>query len=104
MAKKKRRRVPGHIVVVAACHCCGGEPTFVVTVVRASEDEIADGDHYDRAEERLQADAYEGPYVFFDEDECPQWLLEQAMRINDVKDVADLVDDEEGETDADAGE
>jgi hypothetical protein len=94
MAKRKRR-IPGHIVVVAACHCAGGEPTFSVNVVKATEDEISNGEHYDRARERLQADAYEEPYVLFDEDECPEWLLKGALRLNDIKNVGDLLDDDE---------
>ena len=70
----------------------------------ATDKEIKNGDHYDRAEERLQADAYEGPYVLFDEDECPQWLLENAMRINDVAELRNLVDDEEDGSDTEGGE
>jgi hypothetical protein len=64
------------IKVVTACHNANGESDFALTVVKATEGQIEAGDHYDMARESLQERRYEGPFVHFDEDEAPDWLLE----------------------------
>ena len=67
----RRRR----ITVVAACHNASGCPDFALTVVEATQAEIDNGDHYDKARDQLLDNDYEPPFVFFDEDEMPAFLL-----------------------------
>jgi len=98
MAQKKKRRIPGKIIVVAACHNAGGEPDLAIIAVPATELEIKNGDHYERAGERLIDEDFEEPYVLFDEDECPAWLFEGACQHCGVKSIQDLdTEDEEDE-------
>ena len=95
MAQKKQRRIPGKIIIVAACHNAGGEPDFAIVAVPATENEIKNGDHYEKAEEMLMDDNIEEPIVLFDEDECPEWLFEGACQHCGVKSIQDLDTEEE---------
>lgn len=73
MAEQKK------VDVVTACCDADGEPVLVINTVLADENEIALGDHYDRAARLLRNRGYQQPFVHFDEEDGPTWLLE-AMR------------------------
>jgi len=92
---KKQRRIPGKIIVVAACHNASGEPDLAIVAVSATENEIKNGDHYEKAEEKLLDDDYDEPIVMFDEDKCPEWLFEGACQQCGVKSVQDLDEEED---------
>jgi len=88
----RKRKIEGHIIVVSATHCSGGEPTFVVHAIEASDDDIENGEHYDAALDMLENDGYNGPHFHFDEDECPDWLMAQAWKMHGIVEAADLLD------------
>ena len=67
------------IKCVAACTNAGGEPDFGFVKVECSEEEYNLGKHYDAARDFLIENGYEGPFVIFDEEECPAWLLERFV-------------------------
>ena len=97
MAQKKQRRIPGQIIIVATCHNASGEPDLAIVAVPATENEIKNGDHYEKAGEKLMDLDYEDPMVLFDEDECPEWLFEGACQHCGVKSVQDLEEEEDEE-------
>lgn len=53
--------------MMVACTNANGERDLFVTTILASDDEVADGLHYERAEDAAAEDGYEGPFVAFDE-------------------------------------
>ena len=63
------------ITVVTACMCADGLPDFALNQVEVTQEEHADGVHYDLTEALLRAASYEEPFVHFDEDEAPSFLL-----------------------------
>ena len=63
------------IAIVTACTDANGSPDFVLNTVQATPEEIANGIHYYLAEALLLEDGYEPPFVHFDEDEAPDFLL-----------------------------
>ena len=63
------------LAVVTACVRADGTPDFALTEVEVTAEEYADGVHYDLTEERLKEDGFEEPFVHFDEDEAPGFLL-----------------------------
>jgi hypothetical protein len=62
------------ITIVTACMKHDGSPTFALSEILASRDEIADGIHYYLAEADLQERGFEEPFVHFDENEAPPFL------------------------------
>jgi hypothetical protein len=62
------------ITIVSACMTPDGCPTFAITEVQASEDEIHNGAHYYFVEQELLAKGYEEPFVHFDDTEAPAFL------------------------------
>ena len=73
MAEKKK------IDVVTACCDALGKPVLVMNTVMADENEVAACCHFDRAARLLRNRGYQQPFVHFDEEDGPTWLLE-AMR------------------------
>jgi hypothetical protein len=63
------------IAIVTACTDANGSPDFVLNTVRATAEEIDNCIHYYLAEAKLLEDGYEPPFVHFDEDEAPDFLL-----------------------------
>ncbi|OAI47276.1 hypothetical protein AYO44_09855 [Planctomycetaceae bacterium SCGC AG-212-F19] len=63
------------ITVVSACMAADGTPTFALNEVEVRFDEYEKGVHYDLVEELLQVARYEEPYVHFDENEAPHFLI-----------------------------
>ena len=61
--------------VVTACMTRQGTPTFVLTPVAVTEEELGNGIQYDLVDSQLLIDGYEEPFVHFDEDEAPPFLL-----------------------------
>jgi hypothetical protein len=61
--------------VVTACMTRQGTPTFVLTSVAVTEEELRNGIQYDLADSQLLIDGYEEPFVHFDQDEAPPFLL-----------------------------
>lgn len=61
--------------VVTACMTRQGMPTFVLTSVAVSEQEMENGIHYALAESQLFVDGYEEPFCHFDEEEAPPFLI-----------------------------
>jgi hypothetical protein len=66
------------IRIVIACHNANGEPDFAFVKVCCDEEDIIKGIHYDVAEGWAENNAYEGPFVCFDESDIalgPKFLL-----------------------------
>lgn len=68
-----------NIKCVVACHNASGSPDFYFCIVNCMEPEYDLGVHYDVAESSAKEQGYEGPFVVFDEKECPDWLLERFI-------------------------
>jgi hypothetical protein len=66
---------PFHITVATACRNATGSPDFALTEVQVTAAEYADRVHYDRVAERLGEAGYEAPWVQFDADEVPRFLV-----------------------------
>lgn len=62
------------ITIVTACMCAHGSPTFALTEVAVTQEELENGVHYYLAEAELQKQGYEEPYVHFDAHEAPPFL------------------------------
>src|SRR5262245_46491190 len=62
-------------IVVTACMTRQGTPAFVLTRVAVTEDEIQNGVQYALTESQLFIDGYEEPFVHFDQDEAPSFLI-----------------------------
>lgn len=62
------------IVIVTACMNANGTPTFALTTVEATQEQIEDGIHYYLAEAELLEAGYEEPFVHFDSTESPAFL------------------------------
>jgi hypothetical protein len=63
------------VTVVTACMRADGCPDFAVTHVAVTQEEAENGIHYYLAEAELLEAGYEEPFVHFDEDEAPAFLL-----------------------------
>ena len=64
------------IAIVTACMRRDGFPTFALTEVSATPEEIENGAHYYLAESELLMAGYEEPFVHFDQNESPAFLHE----------------------------
>ena len=63
------------LTVATACLNAGGTPDFALTEVEVTHAEYANGVHCDLAEERLIAAGYEEPFLHFDEEDAPEFLV-----------------------------
>jgi hypothetical protein len=63
------------ITVVTACLNAAGQSDFALMTVEATQDQIDDGDHFSAVESQLADRGYGGPFVHFDEDDAPDFLL-----------------------------
>jgi hypothetical protein len=63
------------VTVVTACMRSDGCPDFAVTRVEVTQEETENGIHYYLTEAELLEAGYEEPFVHFDEDESPAFLL-----------------------------
>ncbi len=54
------------ILVISACSNASGEPDFALTEVECTKAEYDEGTHYEKAEDILLDEDYEGPFVHFD--------------------------------------
>ena len=61
--------------VVTACMTRQGTPTFVLTKVAVTEQELENGIQYDLVDSQLLIDEYEEPFVHFDQAEAPPFLI-----------------------------
>jgi len=52
-----------------------GTPTFVLTSVAVTEQELENGVQYALVESQLFIDGYEEPFCHFDQDEAPPFLI-----------------------------
>lgn len=68
------------ITVVSACMQANGTPTFAINEVTVTQQEAENGIHYYLAEAQLFIDGYEEPFVHFDEDEAPSFLIPAVKR------------------------
>ena len=68
-------------IVITACMTRQGTPTFVLTKVAVSEQELQNGIQYDLVESQLFIDRYEEPFVHFDQDEAPPFLLPAVRQL-----------------------
>ncbi len=71
------------VTVVTACMRADGCPDFALTRVEVTAEEAENGIHYYLAEADLLEAGYEEPFVHFDADEAPAFLLpavEQYLR------------------------
>lgn len=62
------------ITIVTACMKRDGNPTFALTTVEATAEQIEEGIHYYFAEAELLDEGYEEPFVHFDDSESPAFL------------------------------
>lgn len=62
------------ITIVTACMKRDGTPTFALTTVEATAEQIEEGIHYYMAEGDLIQQGYEEPFCHFDENEAPAFL------------------------------
>jgi hypothetical protein len=63
------------ITVVSACMTASGTPTFVLNQVEVTAEQVENGIHYYLVEAQLLQDGYEEPFVHFDENEAPAFLI-----------------------------
>jgi hypothetical protein len=68
------------VVLIAACRNGDGNPDFAVVVVHCTQDSVRSGLHYDEAALLLEDAGYEEPFVFFDENNAPDWLKANVTR------------------------
>lgn len=72
------------ITIVSACMQANGTPAFAITEVEVTQEELENGIHYYLAEAELLESGYEEPFVHFDENEMPAFLLpavQQYLRL-----------------------
>ena len=53
-----------------------GDPDFFFCIVKCSQEQYYNGEHYDRAKAEAKELSYEGEMVVFDENDGPKWLFE----------------------------
>ncbi len=63
------------VTVVTACTRADGLPDFALTRVEVTGEAVDNGIHHYLAEADLLEAGFEGPFVHFDEDEAPPFLL-----------------------------
>ena len=63
------------VTVVTACMRADGCPDFALTRVEVTQEEAENGIHYYLVEAELLEAGYEEPFVHFDSDEAPAFLL-----------------------------
>jgi hypothetical protein len=63
------------VVVVTACMTRAGFADFALTEVEVTRAAYEEGVHYDLVNERLHAAGYEEPFVHFDADDAPPFLV-----------------------------
>jgi hypothetical protein len=68
------------LIVVSACMRADGCPDFAVTQVAVTHEEAENGIHYYLVEAELLEAGYEEPFVHFDEDEAPAFLLSAVQQ------------------------
>jgi hypothetical protein len=66
-------RIP--VTMVTACMNADGMSDFAVTTVAVTEEEAANGRHYELAEIQLLQSGKEEPFVHFSDSERPEFLL-----------------------------
>ena len=68
------------VAIVTACMGADGLPTFALTEVAVTQEELDNGAHYYLAEAILLHRGYEEPYVHFDQTESPEFLHPAVRR------------------------
>src|ERR1043165_1295581 len=68
------------VTIVTACMGADGLPTFALTEVAVTQEELDNGAHYYLAEAILLHRGYEEPYVHFDQTESPEFLHPAVRR------------------------
>ena len=68
------------ITIVTACMRSDGLPHFAMTEVTATQEQIDNGIHYYLAESELLMQGLEEPFVHFDQNEAPSFLLPAVRR------------------------
>ena len=63
------------IAIVTACLVEDGRPTFLLSEVEATDEQIDQGIHYYFADAELLLAGYHEPFIHFAEDEAPDFLL-----------------------------
>ena len=63
------------MTIVSACTNANGSPELVMTEVMVTMEQVENGIHYYLAEADLIEAGYEEPFVHFDQDEAPVFLL-----------------------------
>lgn len=64
---------------VFAATSANGSPDFSFVKVACTQDQFDLGLHYDAVKLWAVDNDYEGPFVIFDEEEAPAWLLERFV-------------------------
>ena len=63
------------LTVVSAWMARDGTPDFALNEVEVTFEEYENGAHYDYVVDRLRDDGFEEPWVHFDENDMPRFLL-----------------------------
>ena len=63
------------VKVVVAAISADGVPDFYAAVIKCSNYQYNNGEHYDEAREKAFEEGYESPMVAFDEKDGPHWLF-----------------------------
>jgi hypothetical protein len=63
------------VTLICACMNTDGTPGFAVTTIYVTEEEAANGRHYELAEVELLQSGKEEPFVHFSDTERPEFLL-----------------------------
>lgn len=77
------------MAIVSACLRADGLPTFALTEVVVTPEEIENGVHYYLAEIELLKRGYEEPYVHFDSGEAPPFLHDAVRQFLSLSPPAD---------------
>jgi hypothetical protein len=75
------------VTLVTACMTADGTPGFAITTVAVTEEEAANGRHYELAEVQLLQSGKEEPFVHFSDAERPEFLL---PAVRDYLDLAEF--------------
>jgi hypothetical protein len=77
------------VTLVSACMNVDGTPGFAITTVAVTEEEAANGRHYQLAEVQLLQNGKEEPFVHFSDAERPEFLLPEVREYLALTEIED---------------
>jgi hypothetical protein len=75
--------------VIAVTADRSGSPNFASVTVECSQEQYDSGDHYDAARNWASGEGYDGPFVVYDQNDGPAWLLDHFPPDDDVISILD---------------